>query len=95
MVNKNDEDKKKSKGKELQRDHDFKGKGIQEHESKISSAVKCGGENSAVAVRIQLSGYYLSYEVVGFRQVPMTRFLYNVCGSRKVDGGVGFEAKRD
>ncbi|CAI8614392.1 unnamed protein product [Vicia faba] len=62
--------------------------------SKIPSKISklCG---NVAAVRIQLSGCYLRYEVVGFKQVPMTQFLYKVCGSRKVDDGVGFEAKRD
>ncbi|CAK8543662.1 unnamed protein product [Lathyrus sativus] len=62
--------------------------------SKIPSKISklCG---EVAAVRIQLSGCYLRYEVVGFKQVPMTQFLYKVCGSRKVDDSVGFEAKRD
>ncbi|KAK2417861.1 plasmodesmata-located protein [Trifolium repens] len=62
--------------------------------SKIPSKLSklCG---EVAAARIQLSGCYLRYEVVGFKQVPMTQLLYKVCGSKKVNDGVGFEAKRD
>ncbi|CAL5193849.1 unnamed protein product [Lathyrus oleraceus] len=62
--------------------------------SKITSKISnlCG---KVTVVRIQLSGCYLRYEVVGFKQVPMNQFLYKVCGLRKVDDGVGFEAKMD
>ncbi|KAK7284151.1 hypothetical protein RJT34_18892 [Clitoria ternatea] len=64
--------------------------------SKIPSMLDklCG---DVAAARVQLSGCYLRYEVVGFRQVPQTQLLYKVCGSRKVSdgGGGGFEARRD
>ncbi|RDX71072.1 Cysteine-rich repeat secretory protein 3, partial [Mucuna pruriens] len=52
----------------------------------------CG---DVAAARVQLSGCYLRYEVVGFKQVPATQLLYKVCGSRKVVDGGGFEARRD
>ncbi|KAL1060713.1 hypothetical protein V6Z11_1Z076600 [Gossypium hirsutum] len=51
----------------------------------------CG---SAVAARFQLTGCYLRYEVVGFKQVPGTEFLYKVCGSSRA-GGTEFESRRD
>ncbi|PPS00973.1 hypothetical protein GOBAR_AA19705 [Gossypium barbadense] len=51
----------------------------------------CG---SAVAARVQLTGCYLRYEVVGFKQVPGTEFLYKVCGSSRA-GGTEFESRRD
>ncbi|KAK8717929.1 hypothetical protein V6N13_045179 [Hibiscus sabdariffa] len=51
----------------------------------------CG---KAVAARIQLSGCYLSYEIVGFKQVPGTEFLYKVCGSSRASG-TEFESRRD
>ncbi|MBA0704860.1 hypothetical protein Golax_017087, partial [Gossypium laxum] len=51
----------------------------------------CG---SAVAARVQLSGCYLRYEVVGFKQVPGTEFLYKVCGSSRARG-TEFESSRD
>ncbi|OIW05067.1 hypothetical protein TanjilG_02774 [Lupinus angustifolius] len=47
------------------------------------------------AVRVQLSGCYLRYEMVGFKQVPQTQLLYKLCGSKKVNNGVGFDEKRD
>ncbi|XP_061343478.1 plasmodesmata-located protein 1-like [Gastrolobium bilobum] len=53
----------------------------------------CGGD--VAAARVQLSGCYLRYEVVGFRQVPQTQLLYKVCGSKKAGDGGGFEAARD
>ncbi|KAL1313494.1 hypothetical protein HN51_040064 [Arachis hypogaea] len=56
----------------------------------------CGGD--VAAARIQLSGCYLRYEVVGFKEVPKTQLLYKVCGSKKMKNGgdvVGFEGKRD
>ncbi|KAJ1416654.1 Gnk2-homologous domain [Sesbania bispinosa] len=53
----------------------------------------CGGD--VAAARVQLSGCYLRYEVVGFKQVPQTQLLYKVCGSRKVVDGGGFEVRRD
>ncbi|CAJ1899472.1 unnamed protein product [Sphenostylis stenocarpa] len=55
----------------------------------------CGGGEPAAAARVQLSGCYLRYEVVGFKQVPATQLLYKVCGSRRVVDGGGFEARRD
>ena len=54
----------------------------------------CGGDDVAAA-RVQLSGCYLRYEVVGFKVVPATQLLYKVCGARKVVDGGGFEARRD
>ncbi|BAT85567.1 plasmodesmata-located protein 1-like isoform X1 [Vigna umbellata] len=53
----------------------------------------CG--EAAAAVRVQLSGCYLRYEVVGFKQVAATQLLYKVCGARRVVDGGGFEARRD
>jgi len=47
------------------------------------------------AARVQLSGCYLRYEVVGFKVVSATQLLYKVCGARKVVDGGGFEARRD
>ncbi|KAK4273677.1 hypothetical protein QN277_017021 [Acacia crassicarpa] len=38
----------------------------------------CG---QVVAVRIQLNGCYLRYEIVEFKQVSGTQLLYKVCGS--------------
>ncbi|XP_027353127.1 cysteine-rich repeat secretory protein 56-like [Abrus precatorius] len=62
--------------------------------SKIPSMLDklCG---DVAAARVQLSGCYLRYEVVGFKQVPQTQLLYKVCGSKKVSDGGGFEARRD
>ncbi|KAE8703999.1 Cysteine-rich repeat secretory protein 56 [Hibiscus syriacus] len=51
----------------------------------------CG---KAVAARIQLSGCYSRYEIVEFKQVPATEFLYKVCGSSRASGAE-FESKRD
>lgn len=51
----------------------------------------CG---KAVAVRVQLNGCYLSYEIIGFKQVSETQALYKNCGSIKASGA-GFEEKRD
>lgn len=64
--------------------------------SKIPGMVKrlCGGDDVAAA-RVQLSGCYLRYEVVGFKVVSATQLLYKVCGARKVVDGGGFEARRD
>ncbi|XP_042975443.1 plasmodesmata-located protein 1 [Carya illinoinensis] len=61
--------------------------------SKISDTAEklCG---KAIAARIQLNGCYLRYEVVGFKQVSDTEFLYRVCGSTKASE-TGFEQKRD
>ncbi|KAK7245322.1 hypothetical protein RIF29_40162 [Crotalaria pallida] len=53
----------------------------------------CGGD--VAAARVQLSGCYLRYQVVGFKQVPQTQLLYKVCGSKKVRDGADFESKRD
>lgn len=50
--------------------------------------------NRAVAARVQLSGCYLRYEVIGFKQVPETEFLYKYCGSTQASG-TGFEQRRD
>ncbi|KAL6516203.1 hypothetical protein OROGR_019508 [Orobanche gracilis] len=47
----------------------------------------CG---QAIAARVQLSGCYLRYESSGFPQRSGTDFLYNVCGSNRVDGD-GFD----
>lgn len=52
----------------------------------------CG---DVAAAQVQLSGCYLRYEVVGFKDVPATQLLYKVCGSRKVSDGAGFEQRRD
>ena len=51
----------------------------------------CG---KAVAARVQLSGCYLRYEIVGFKQVPETEFLYKVCGTSQASG-TDFESRRD
>ncbi|CAK7333911.1 unnamed protein product [Dovyalis caffra] len=51
----------------------------------------CG---KVIAARVQLSGCYLKYEVVGFKQVSETELLYKVCGSSKASGA-GFEERRD
>ncbi|XP_027367632.1 cysteine-rich repeat secretory protein 56-like [Abrus precatorius] len=50
----------------------------------------CG---KVVAARIQLTGCYLRYEVVGFKQVPETQLLYKVCGAKQESDG--FEERRD
>ncbi|KAL6564026.1 hypothetical protein OROHE_005266 [Orobanche hederae] len=42
----------------------------------------CG---QAIAARVQLTGCYLRYESSGFPQRTGTDFLYNVCGSNRVD----------
>ncbi|KAA8550707.1 hypothetical protein F0562_002391 [Nyssa sinensis] len=47
----------------------------------------CG---KTIAARIQLSGCYMRYEVVGFKQVSGTELLYKVCGSTQASGS-GFE----
>ncbi|KAK7336906.1 hypothetical protein VNO77_17459 [Canavalia gladiata] len=52
----------------------------------------CG---DVAAARVQLSGCYLRYEVVGFKQVSQTELLYKVCGNKKVSDGGGFAARRD
>ncbi|XVE72862.1 hypothetical protein DITRI_Ditri11bG0072200 [Diplodiscus trichospermus] len=51
----------------------------------------CG---KVVAARVQLSGCYLRYEIVGFKQVPETEFLYKVCGTSQASG-TDFESRRD
>ncbi|WCJ38204.1 plasmodesmata-located protein 1 [Euphorbia peplus] len=60
--------------------------------SKIPNLVNklCG---EVVAVRVQLSGCYLSYEVAGFKQVSGTELLFKVCGSVEASGS-GFEEMR-
>ncbi|KAE9621886.1 hypothetical protein Lal_00032531 [Lupinus albus] len=62
---------------------------------KITDMVGKLCDADVAAVRVQLSGCYLRYEMVGFKQVPQTQLLYKVCGSKKVNDGVGFEEKRD
>ncbi|GAV83131.1 Stress-antifung domain-containing protein [Cephalotus follicularis] len=61
--------------------------------SKISGVASklCG---KAIAARVQLSGCYLKYEVVGFNQVSETELLYRVCGSTRASG-TGFDGKRE
>ncbi|KAJ7977179.1 Cysteine-rich repeat secretory protein like [Quillaja saponaria] len=61
--------------------------------SKIPDMVDklCG---NSIASRIQLSGCYLRYEIVGFKQVSGTQLLYKVCGKTKASG-TGFEERRD
>ncbi|KAK1559938.1 hypothetical protein Q3G72_020204 [Acer saccharum] len=51
----------------------------------------CG---KAIAARVQLSGCYLRYEVIGFKQVSETQLLYKVCGSTQ-ESGTGFEERRE
>lgn len=51
----------------------------------------CG---QVVAVRVQLNGCYLRYEIVGFKQVSGTQLLYKICGSIQASGS-GFEERRD
>ncbi|KAK4281334.1 hypothetical protein QN277_012842 [Acacia crassicarpa] len=51
----------------------------------------CG---QVVAARIQLSGCYLRYEIVGFKQVSGTQLLYKVCGSIQASGS-GFAERRE
>ncbi|CAL0310403.1 unnamed protein product [Lupinus luteus] len=63
--------------------------------SKITQMVGKLCDADVAAVRVQLSGCYLRYEMFGFKQVPQTQLLYKVCGSRKVNNGVEFEEKRD
>ncbi|WVZ17807.1 hypothetical protein V8G54_010789 [Vigna mungo] len=48
-----------------------------------------------IAVRVQLSGCYLRYEVVGFKQVAATQLLYKVCRARRIVDGGRFKARRD
>ncbi|XWS31369.1 hypothetical protein CRYUN_Cryun23aG0070300 [Craigia yunnanensis] len=57
---------------------------------KISDKL-CG---QAVAARVQLSGCYLRYQIVGFKEVPETEFLYKVCGTSQASG-TDFESRRD
>lgn len=55
----------------------------------------CGGDdNVAVAARVQLSGCYLRYEILGFRQTSGSEMLYRLCG-KKHSGDNGFSGKRD
>uniref|UniRef100_A0A5B7B757 Putative cysteine-rich repeat secretory protein 11 n=1 Tax=Davidia involucrata TaxID=16924 RepID=A0A5B7B757_DAVIN len=51
----------------------------------------CG---KTIAARIQLSGCYMRYEVVGFKQVSGTELLYKVCGSTQASG-TGFGDRLD
>lgn len=51
--------------------------------------------SKAVAARVQLSGCYLKYEVIGFSQVPETELLYKICGSTQVTGAAVFEQRRN
>ncbi|KAE8685475.1 Cysteine-rich repeat secretory protein 3 [Hibiscus syriacus] len=51
----------------------------------------CG---KAVDAWIQLSSCYLRYEIVGFKQVPATEFLYRVCGSSQASEAE-LESRRD
>ncbi|XP_022874745.1 cysteine-rich repeat secretory protein 3-like [Olea europaea var. sylvestris] len=44
----------------------------------------------AIAVRVQLNGCYLRYEIAGFRQGSVTELLYKVCGSTQASGA-GFD----
>ncbi|XP_002526550.2 plasmodesmata-located protein 1 [Ricinus communis] len=61
--------------------------------SKIPEMVKknCG---EVIAVRIQLSGCYLRYEISGFKQASETELLYKICGSTQASG-TGFEEMRN
>lgn len=61
--------------------------------SKISDMVDklCG---KSIAARIQLSGCYLRYEIIGFEQVSETELIYKVCGSTQASEP-GFDNKRD
>ncbi|CAA3015493.1 cysteine-rich repeat secretory 3-like isoform X2, partial [Olea europaea subsp. europaea] len=52
----------------------------------VKKAVKrskklCG---HSIAVRVQLNGCYLRYEIAGFRQVSGIEFLYKICGSNRL-----------
>lgn len=51
----------------------------------------CG---KAIAVRVQLSGCYMLYEVAGFQQVSGLQMLYKSCSATNI-GGAGFEERRD
>ncbi|KAJ8899306.1 hypothetical protein K2173_018280 [Erythroxylum novogranatense] len=61
--------------------------------SKIPETVEklCG---KVIAARVQLSGCYLKYEVIGFKQASETDLLYKVCGSTQASG-TEFEQRRD
>ncbi|GAB4830094.1 hypothetical protein Ancab_019736 [Ancistrocladus abbreviatus] len=52
----------------------------------------CG---NAIAVRLQLVGCYMRYEVSGFKQISSTELLYKYCKTSDEGGGSGFEEKRD
>ncbi|KMT05745.1 hypothetical protein BVRB_7g166720 [Beta vulgaris subsp. vulgaris] len=52
----------------------------------------CG--SSSIAVRIQLSGCYMRYEIVGFKQISSTELLYKNCKKGEVKDG-SFEVKRE
>lgn len=51
----------------------------------------CG---KAIAVRVQLEGCYLRYEVAGFKQVGATELLFKICGSNQASGA-GFQDRLD
>ncbi|XP_050208351.1 plasmodesmata-located protein 1 [Mercurialis annua] len=51
----------------------------------------CG---EVIALRVQLSGCYLKYEIVGFKQESGTELLFKVCGSTRASGA-GFDELRD
>ncbi|CAI9107555.1 OLC1v1006934C3 [Oldenlandia corymbosa var. corymbosa] len=51
----------------------------------------CG---EAIAVRVQLTGCYLSYEVAGFKQAGTTELLFKICGSTQASGA-GFSDRLD
>lgn len=51
----------------------------------------CG---KAIAVRVQLLGCYLRYEVFGFKQDSPADFLYKICGSTQASGA-GFQDRLD
>ncbi|XP_021848542.1 plasmodesmata-located protein 3 isoform X2 [Spinacia oleracea] len=58
-------------------------------------ARKYCGSNS-IAVRIQLVGCYMRYEIVGYQQISSTELLYKYCKKGGGGGGGGgFEGKRD
>ncbi|XP_014511643.1 cysteine-rich repeat secretory protein 11 [Vigna radiata var. radiata] len=52
----------------------------------------CG---KVVASRVQLTGCYLRYEIVGFKQVTETQLLHKVCGSKNDSYDDGFEERRE
>ncbi|CAI9778709.1 unnamed protein product [Fraxinus pennsylvanica] len=64
--------------------------------SDCASCVKKASEMSeklcghSIAVRVQLNGCYLRYEIAGFREASGTELLYKVCGSTRASG-TGFD----